>query len=165
MANTFQSSLVQYAGFTGTTGGIYIPTQVAGGAGGLQLAGTLTVSSPTNLIEFPIPTTAKNVIITAASFTHTGTQVGVFIGNNTGTIGLDIQPAGTTDNDLLCQSYSPDGKTWCGEVRVGKQPPSSGPDGTIGETISGTLLLPATKALMTSVDGNITAGIVSIFYQ
>lgn len=159
--NSFQQSLTLYAGYTGTTGGV-VPVS---SGGGIQLAGTLTVSTATNLVEFPVPATAKNIVITAQSFTHTGSLVEVAISSAVDSIDLDIAPIDLTDNDLTCQAFSPNGLTWCGETRVGQQPPLSGPDSTIGESISGTLTAPVASASFSSVDGDITAGVISIFYQ
>lgn len=55
--NTFQNSLLQYAGYTGSTGGVIPIPQGGGGAGTTQIS--TTVSSPVSFEIFPIPPNTK----------------------------------------------------------------------------------------------------------
>ena len=85
--NSFQNALIQYAGFTGSTGGIVLPTQLAGGGGGgggttfEQSSQTITNSS-TQFVYFDIPENTRAVFLEAQRIGNTQSFLFQFLRNS-----------------------------------------------------------------------------------
>lgn len=161
--NTFQSSLVQYAGFTGTTGGIYIPTQVAGGAGGLQLAGTTGIGL-TDTVEIAVPSTAKSVVVMVRDLDLVAGSISVFLESASAGFGAEITPppGDEANNQVLVQAYSADSIVWVGSMEVGLV---NGTTDAKTEMMAGSCLSPITKVVLKNVSSDFSAGTIWVFWQ
>lgn len=159
--NYFQTSLIEYAGFTGSTGGTVVPDFPTG----YTLAGSATITGATGQIDIPVPSTAKNIVIMAKDLDLTAGSIACFVASSVGSFGVDIIPSGSTpftDQQVLTQIYSPNGLTWVGVMNIGKINTT-----TEGKTemLGGTLLAPLLGVIISNPSSDFTAGQIWVLYQ
>ena len=156
--NTFQSCLIQYAGFTGATGGV-VPIVEPG----YKLAGTFSIDIPTTQVDIAVPATAKNIVVLGRDIDITAGAIGVFIVSGSNSFGADITPSAITNQQVLMQAYSPNSLTWVGSSNVGAIN-----DVTEAKTemLAGTLLAPLLGVTVSCTGGgDLTDGVVIVMYQ
>lgn len=165
--NTFQTSLIKYAGFTGSTGGMVIPMIVSPSASGIgiKLAGYAAIDSSVTQIDIPVPLSARTIVVMARDLDLTAANsIGIYIVSVANSFGVDIAPPTDTNNQqVLCQSYSADGATWVGAMNVGK---INGLTEGKTEMLAGKLLSPLQGVTIAAVGGgDLTDGEVWVLYQ
>lgn len=159
--NTFQESLITYAGFTGMTGGIYAPTVLAPGAAKMTLAGSATITGVTGQIDIALPASATEITVIMRNMASSGT-IGVFIvaaGNN---FGVDITPSSASNQQFYLTAMSPNSLTWVGTASVG--PINTTTEGKT-EMLAGVLLTPLLGvSVAAGGGGDFSAGSIWVFY-
>ena len=161
--NTFQQSLISYAGFTGTTGGAYVPTQLAPGAAKMTLAQTVTIQNLTEQIDIVVPATATEVVITMRNMLVTAGSIGLYLVSAGNSFGADITPANVAvAQQIYFTSNSPNSLGWVGTMHLG--PLNSGADTKV-EMVAGNLLTPLIGVTILAVGGGqFSQGVISVFY-
>lgn len=164
--NTFQDSLIQYAGYTGSTGGSVIPTPGGLTSGGLKLAGSININGATASAEIVVPNTAKQIVVICNKFdlSSGSTSLGVFLEglNPSDAIGVDIDPLSSTDQEFIFQAFSPNSQRWVGSLTMGG---INGTDEAKTEMCGGTLLIPVTKVTLGTFNGDILDGNIDVLYS
>lgn len=148
--NTFEISSDIYGG-----GG-------TGGGGGFEIAGTATVSEPTNFISIPVPATAKFLVFTGRNVQSTGAFYGIYIQDGVTGFGANVPvPAGGTAAAITMQAWSPDSDNFVGQFSVGM----TNGDPAVTDMISGGLLAPLVDVQFGIVGGgDLTAGTFVLYY-
>lgn len=160
--NTFQDSLIRYAGYTGATGSTVVP---APGLGGYTVAGTFSISAPIDLIDISVPSTAKSILVLGKDIDITAGSISVFLVDTTsGGFGVEITPTSVTNQQVVLQAFTPttNGLVWVGDCNMGEI--NTGTEAKT-EMVSGTLLTKIDKIQFSTVSGDFTAGAFWVLYQ
>lgn len=162
--NTFQDSLIKYAGYTGATGSSVVPIYPAG-VGGYALAGTYAINSLIDNIEIPVPSTARSILVLGKDIDISAGSISIFLVDSTsGGFGVEITPDALTNQQVVLQAFTPttNGLTWVGSCDIGA---TNGLTEAKTEMLAGTLLTNIVKVQFQTASGDFSDGDFWVMYQ